>query len=124
MNLLQKFEEKQKAAVIAARNPASFPEFNVGDTIIVGVKVPDGAGFRVQNYEGVCIGFYKKGIRTRFMVRRIACANESMVQTFMLYLSNIDSVKVVRQGKVRRAKLYYLLNLIGKAARIKSKSYN
>lgn len=124
MNLLQKFEQKNIDAIVASRSADKFEAFNVGDTINVGVKISDVSGFRTQQYEGVCISIRRKGIRSSFVVRRIGAGSEGIEQIFMTYLSRIESVKVVRRGQVRRAKLYYLRGLKGKAARIKEKFFS
>lgn len=123
MNLLQKFEQKTIETILSKRDPKKFEAFSVGDTINVGVTIADVAGSRVQQYEGVCIGKSNKGVRTSFTVRRIGAASEGIEQNFMFYLSSIDSIKLIRRGAVRRAKLYYLKNLKGKAARIKDKFF-
>lgn len=123
MNVLQKFEQKNIAEIEAKRDAAKFEDFNVGDTINVGVKIADVAGFRTQYYEGVCIAKSNKSIRSSFTVRRMGAGGEGIEQIFMRYLSSIESVKVVRRGSVRRAKLYYLQSLRGKAARIKEKFF-
>ena len=94
------------------------PEFQPGDTVIVNVKVKEGDRSRVQAYEGVCIG--RNGgltIGASFTVRKISFG-EGVERVFPLYSTNIDSIEVVRRGKVRRAKLYYLRDRRGKSARI------
>jgi large subunit ribosomal protein L19 len=123
MNLLQKFEKKTIQSITEARDASKFESFNVGDTIIVGVKILDVSGFRVQKYEGICIAKSNKGSRNSFTVRRIGAGGEGIEQIFMYYLSNIDSITVTRRGDVRRAKLYYLQNLKGKAAKVKEKFF-
>lgn len=123
MNVLEKFEQKNIAEIQAKRDVNKFEDFNIGDTIDVGVRIADIAGFRTQHYEGVCIGRSNKSIRSSFTVRRIGAGSEGIEQTFMYYLSSIESIKVVRRGSVRRAKLYYLRGLRGKAARIKEKFF-
>lgn len=123
MNVLQKFEQKNIAAVQAIRDASKFNDFNVGDTINVGVRIADIAGFRTQHYEGVCIAKTNKAIRSSFVVRRMGAGGEGIEQIFMYYLSSIESIQLVRRGSVRRAKLYYLQNLRGKAARIKEKFF-
>jgi large subunit ribosomal protein L19 len=123
MNLLQKFEQKTIASVKSNREASKFESFNIGDTVNVGVKIADVSGFRTQFYEGVCIAKANKGARSSFTVRRIGAGSEGIEQIFMYYLSNIESIKVTRRGSVRRAKLYYLQNLKGKAAKIKEKFF-
>lgn len=97
------------------------PEFRVGDTIRVGVKVVEGSRERVQDFEGVVISRRSGGINENFTVRRIASHGIGVERTFLLHAPRIDSIKVKRHGKVRRAKLYYLRGLTGKAARIKER---
>lgn len=115
MNIIAQLEAEQMAAVVAKR---PVPDFNAGDTVIVNVKVVEGERTRVQAYEGVCIG--RKGgatIAASFTVRKISFG-EGVERVFPLYSTNIDSIEVVRRGKVRRAKLYYLRSRRGKSARI------
>ena len=113
MNLIQQIEAEE-----IAKAAKDIPEFRPGDTLRVGVKVVEGTRTRVQNYEGVCIG--RKGgmtISASFTVRKISFG-EGVERVFPLYSTNIDSIEVVRRGKVRRAKLYYLRSRRGKSARI------
>jgi large subunit ribosomal protein L19 len=100
---------------------ADVPEFRVGDTVRVGVRVVEGARERVQEFEGVVIRRRSGGINENFTLRRIASHGIGVERTFLLHSPRLDSLKVVRQGKVRRAKLYYLRGLTGKAARIKER---
>lgn len=123
MNLLQKFEQKTIQSVTEARDASKFQSFSVGDTIIVGVKIADVSGFRVQRYEGICIAKSNKGSRSSFTVRRVGAGGEGIEQIFMYYFSNIDSITVTRRGDVRRAKLYYLQKLKGKSAKVKEKFF-
>ncbi|MEI7772874.1 MAG: 50S ribosomal protein L19 [Chloroflexales bacterium] len=97
------------------------PEFRVGDTVRVGVKVVEGTRERVQEFEGVVIRRRSGGINENFTVRRIASHGIGVERTFLLHAPRLDSIKVMRRGKVRRAKLYYLRGLTGKAARIKER---
>jgi large subunit ribosomal protein L19 len=97
------------------------PEFRAGDTVRVGVRVVEGNRERVQEFEGVCIRRRSSGINENFTLRRIASHGIGVERTFLLHSPRLDSIKVVRQGKVRRAKLYYLRGLTGKAARIKER---
>lgn len=97
------------------------PEFRVGDTVRVGVKVVEGSRERVQEFEGVVIRRRSGGINENFTVRRIASHGIGVERTFLLHAPRLDSIKVVRRGKVRRAKLYYLRGRSGKAARIKER---
>ena len=100
---------------------ADIPEFRVGDTVRVGVRVVEGARERVQEFEGVVIRRRSGGINENFTLRRIASHGIGVERTFLLHSPRLDSLKVMRQGKVRRAKLYYLRGLTGKAARIKER---
>jgi large subunit ribosomal protein L19 len=93
------------------------PDFQPGDTLIVNVKVKEGERARVQAYEGVCIARAGAGFQESFTVRKISYG-EGVERVFPLYSPMIDSIKVVRRGKVRRAKLYYLRDRRGKSARI------
>ncbi len=99
----------------------TIPEFRVGDSVRIGVRVVEGARERVQEFEGVVIRRRSGGINENFTVRRIASHGIGVERTFLLHAPRLDSIKVVRRGKVRRAKLYYLRGLSGKAARIKER---
>ena len=114
MNLLQKFEQQQLEKLAAH---TKIPEFEPGDTVRVGVKVIEGSRERVQAYEGTCIARKNAGINSSFTVRKISFG-EGVERVFPLYSPRLDSIELVRRGTVRRAKLYYLRNLRGKAARI------
>src|SRR5246500_5467567 len=117
MNLIQELEKEQFDKLSAGRE---IPEFGPGDTLIVNVKVVEGDRSRVQAYEGVCIGRAGQGLNENFTVRKISYG-EGVERVFPLHSPMIDSIKVVRRGKVRRAKLYYLRGRRGKAARIGEK---
>ncbi len=95
------------------------PEFRAGDTVRVAVRIKEGNKERVQNYEGVCIAIRGEGTGRTFNVRKIGANNVGVERIFPLYSDSIESIEVVRRGRVRRAKLFYLRNLRGKAARIK-----
>ena len=97
----------------------TLPEFNIGDTVKVGVKIKEGEKTRIQNYEGVVIARKNGGIRETFTVRKIS-NGVGVERTFPMHSPLIESVEVVRKGKPRRAKLYYVRDLTGKAAKIKS----
>jgi large subunit ribosomal protein L19 len=114
MNLIQKLEEEQVAKLSAGKD---IPDFEPGDTLLVNVKVIEGERTRVQAYEGVCIGRSGRGINANFTVRKISYG-EGVERVFPLHSPMIDSIKIVRRGKVRRAKLYYLRERRGKKARI------
>jgi large subunit ribosomal protein L19 len=114
MNLLKEIENEQMARLAAGK---TIPDFQPGDTLIVNVKIVEGERSRVQAYEGVCIGRAGAGINENFTVRKISYG-EGVERVFPLYSPMIDSIEVVRRGKVRRAKLYYLRGRRGKSARI------
>ena len=116
MNLLQQIENEQ-----VAKAAKKLPEFSPGDTVIVNVKIVEGERERVQAFEGVCIGRKNAGINSAFTVRKISYG-EGVERIFPLHSPRIDSIEVIRRGDVRRAKLYYLRGLTGKAARIAEKS--
>lgn len=114
MNIIEQLEREQQEELSKKRE---VPEFAPGDTVRVNVKVVEGERSRVQAYEGVCIGRSGKGLHENFTVRKISYG-EGVERIFPVYSPLIDSIDVVRRGKVRRAKLYYLRGLRGKAARI------
>jgi large subunit ribosomal protein L19 len=114
MNLIQELEREQIAKLSAGRK---IPDFGPGDTVIVNVKVVEGERSRVQAYEGVCIARSGGGLNENFTVRKISYG-EGVERVFPLHSPMIDSIKLVRRGKVRRAKLYYLRGRRGKSARI------
>src|SRR4029453_1608725 len=117
MNLIQQLEKEQFDKLSATK---TIPEFGPGDTVIVNVKVVEGERTRVQAYEGVCIGRSGGGLNESFTVRKISYG-EGVERVFPVMSPMIDSIKVVRRGKGRRAKLYYLRQLRGKSARIVEK---
>ena len=117
MNLIQQLEKEQFDKLASGK---AIPDFAPGDTLVVNVKVVEGDRTRVQAYEGVCIGRSGRGINESFTVRKISYG-EGVERVFPVLSPMIDSIKVVRRGKVRRAKLYYLRNLRGKSARIVEK---
>jgi large subunit ribosomal protein L19 len=114
MNLIQQLEQEQAAKLSAGKD---IPDFGPGDTLQVNVKVVEGDRSRVQVYEGVCIGRSGNGVNENFTVRKISYG-EGVERVFPLYSPMIDSIKLVRRGRVRRAKLYYLRGRRGKSARI------
>jgi large subunit ribosomal protein L19 len=114
MNIIETLEREQIAKLSAARQR---PDFQPGDTVQVNVKVVEGERTRVQAYEGVCIARSGAGLNESFTVRKISYG-EGVERVFPIYSPLIDSVKVIRRGKVRRAKLYYLRDRRGKKARI------
>ena len=117
MNLLKQIEQEQITKLTANKE---IPDFGPGDTVIVNVKVVEGERSRLQAYEGVCIARSGGGINQSFTVRKISYG-EGVERVFPLYSPLVNSIKVVRRGKVRRAKLYYLRGLRGKKARITEK---
>jgi large subunit ribosomal protein L19 len=114
MNIVQQLEKEQVEKLSAGK---TIPEFAPGDTLQVNVKVVEGERSRVQAYEGVCIARSGGGLNESFTVRKISYG-EGVERVFPLYSPMIESITVVRRGKVRRAKLYYLRGRRGKAARI------
>ncbi|HYA05110.1 MAG TPA: 50S ribosomal protein L19 [Xanthobacteraceae bacterium] len=114
MNLLKEIENEQVAKLSAGKD---IPDFQPGDTLIVNVKIVEGERTRIQAYEGVCIGRAGSGVNENFTVRKISYG-EGVERVFPLYSPMIDSIQLVRRGKVRRAKLYYLRGRRGKSARI------
>jgi large subunit ribosomal protein L19 len=114
MNLIQQLENEQAAAIAAKR---AIPQFAPGDTVKVNVKVVEGDRTRVQAYEGLVIARSGGGLNENFTVRKISYG-EGVERVFPVYSPLIDSIEVLRRGKVRRAKLYYLRGRTGKSARI------
>ncbi len=114
MDIIATLEKEEAARVLGDK---VIPDFAPGDTVIVNVKVKEGDRSRVQAYEGVCIARNGGGLNESFTVRKISYG-EGVERVFPLYSPNIDSIKLVRRGKVRRAKLYYLRDRRGKSARI------
>ena len=117
MNILQQFEADQQARLSAAR---ATPDFGPGDTVRVMVKVVEGERVRTQAYEGVVIARSNKGVQSNFTVRKLSYG-EGVERVFPLYSPNVVEIQVMRRGKVRRAKLYYLRGRTGKSARIAEK---
>src|SRR5438034_9595040 len=117
MDQIRELEQEQIAKLSAGKE---IPDFGPGDTLLVNVKVVEGERSRIQAYEGVCIGRSGGGLNENFTVRKISYG-EGVERVFPLYSPMIDSIKVVRRGKVRRAKLYYLRQRRGKSARIAEK---
>ena len=114
MNIIEQLNAEHAAKLVAG---GKIPEFSAGDTVIVNVKVVEGDRSRVQAYEGVCIARNGHGLNESFTVRKISYG-EGVERVFPIHAPIIDSIKVVRRGKVRRAKLYYLRDRRGKSARI------
>ena len=118
-NVLQKFEARQVEKLAGNKD---IPNFSVGDTLKVNIKIKEGERERVQAYEGICIARFggEKNINACFTVRKISLG-EGVERVFPLFSPSIDSIELIRRGDVRRAKLYYLRELSGRAARIKEK---
>lgn len=116
-NLLHQFEAQQVSKLIEGKR---YDKFSAGDTVRVNVRIVEGANERIQAFEGLCIAIRNRGLRSSFVVRKIS-HDEGVERRFPLYSPRIDSIVTVKRGIVRRAKLYYMRNLRGKAARIKEK---
>ena len=117
---MKNIEDINKAAVQKITASRKITNFSPGDTIKVGVKIVEGKRERIQYFEGVCIAKKNRDLNSSFTVRKISFG-EGVERTFALYSPNVDSIKVIRSGKVRRAKLYYLRDRKGKSARIAEK---
>ena len=117
---MKNIEDINKAAIKKIVANKKITDFSPGDTIKVGVKIIEGKRERIQYFEGVCIAKKNRDINSSFKVRKISFG-EGVERTFALYSPNLDSIKVIRSGKVRRAKLYYLRDRKGKSARIAEK---
>jgi large subunit ribosomal protein L19 len=118
MNILDRIGQKEMNKVLADRD---IPEFGPGDTLRVDVKVVEGTRERIQAFEGVCISRKSAGVNSSFTVRKISYG-EGVERIFPLYSPRVAGITVLRHGRVRRAKLYYLRGRTGKAARIAEKS--
>ena len=114
MNLLQQFEQEQVAKLTDGK---TIPDFAAGDTLKVAVRIQEGDKSRIQNFEGVCIARAGGGVNANFTVRKISFG-EGVERVFPLYSPVVESIEVMRRGRVRRAKLYYLRERRGKSARI------
>ena len=117
---MKNIEDINKAAVSKILTTKKIPDFGPGDTIKVGVRIIEGKKERIQYFEGVCIARKNRDINSSFTVRKISFG-EGVERTFALYSPVVDSIKVIRSGRVRRAKLYYLRDRTGKSARIAEK---
>ena len=117
---MKNIEDINKEAVKKIVANKKITDFSPGDTIKVGVKISEGKRERIQYFEGVCIAKKNRDLNSSFTVRKISFG-EGVERTFALYSPNVDSIKVIRSGKVRRAKLYYLRDKKGKSARIAEK---
>ncbi|MBL4595009.1 MAG: 50S ribosomal protein L19 [Robiginitomaculum sp.] len=114
MNIIEQIEQEEAARILGER---THPDFSAGDTIRVMVRIVEGERERLQAFEGVCIARQGGGLNQSFTVRKLSFG-EGVERVFPLYSPNVDSIEIKRKGKVRRAKLYYLRGLTGKAARI------
>ena len=117
---MKNIEDINKSTVDKIISAKKIAEFSPGDTVKVGVKIVEGKRQRIQYFEGVCIAKKNRDINSSFTLRKISFG-EGVERTFALYSPNLDSIKVIRSGKVRRAKLYYLRDRKGKSARIAEK---
>ena len=117
---MKNIEEINRASVKKILTKKKIPEFFAGDTLKVGVRIVEGKRERIQYFEGVCIAKKNRNINSSFTVRKISFG-EGVERTFALYSPIVGSIKVIRSGKVKRAKLYYLRNRKGKSARISEK---
>ena len=117
---MKNIEEINKASVKKILTKKKIPEFFAGDTVKVGVRIVEGKRERIQYFEGVCIAKKNRDINSSFTVRKISFG-EGVERTFALYSPIVGSIKVIRSGQVRRAKLYYLRDRTGKSARISEK---
>ena len=117
---MKNIEDINRAYVQKITSKKKIPEFFPGDTIRVGVRIVEGKRARIQNFEGVCIAKKNRDINSSFTVRKISFG-EGVERTFALYSPIVDTIKVIRSGQVRRAKLYYLRDRTGKSARIAEK---
>ena len=117
---MKNIEDINKASIKKILADKKITDFSPGDTIKVGVKIVEGKRERIQYFEGVCIAKKNRDLNSSFTVRKISFG-EGVERTFALYSPNVDSIKVIRSGKVRRAKLYYLRDRKGKSARIAEK---
>ena len=117
---MKNIEDINKVAIQKIAANKKITDFSPGDTIKVGVKIVEGKRERIQYFEGVCIAKKNRDLNSSFTVRKISFG-EGVERTFALYSPNVDSIKVIRSGKVRRAKLYYLRDRGGKSARIAEK---
>lgn len=117
MNLIDKFNNVQKTTLTEGK---TIPSFKPGDTLKVGVRISEGKNERTQYFQGLCIARRNNGLHSSFTVRKVT-GGEGVERNFPLYSSNVESIEVLKQGVVRRAKLYYIRDLSGKSARIKEK---
>ena len=117
---MKNIEDINRAYVLKITSKKKIPEFFPGDTVRIGVRIVEGKKERIQNFEGICIAKKNRDINSSFTVRKISFG-EGVERTFALYSPVVSSIKVIRSGKVKRAKLYYLRDRKGKSARIAEK---
>ena len=117
---MDRIEDIEKAHLKSLQGKKKLPEFDAGDTIKVNVRILEGKRVRTQAFEGVCISKKSRGISSSFTVRKISFG-EGVERVFQLFSPNLDSIEIIRSGKVRKAKLYYLRDRKGKSARINEK---
>ena len=117
---MDRIEDIEKAHLKSLQGKKKLPEFDAGDTIKVNVRILEGKRVRTQAFEGVCISKKSRGISSSFTVRKISFG-EGVERVFQLFSPNLDSIEIIRSGKVRKAKLYYLRDRKGKSARIAEK---
>ena len=117
---MNRIEDIEKAHLKSHQGKKKLPEFDAGDTIKVNVRILEGKRVRTQAFEGVCISKKSRGISSSFTVRKISFG-EGVERVFQLFSPNLDSIEIIRSGKVRKAKLYYLRDRKGKSARINEK---
>ena len=117
---MNRIEDIEKAHLKSLQGKKKLPEFDAGDTIKVNVRILEGKRVRTQAFEGVCISKKSRGISSSFTVRKISFG-EGVERVFQLFSPNLDSIEIIRSGKVRKAKLYYLRDRKGKSARINEK---
>ena len=117
---MDRIEDIEKAHIKSLQGKKKLPEFDAGDTIKVNVRILEGKRVRTQAFEGVCISKKSRGISSSFTVRKISFG-EGVERVFQLFSPNLDSIEIIRSGKVRKAKLYYLRDRKGKSARINEK---
>ena len=118
MNVIEQIEKAEQERLLAGDK--TIPDFSAGDTLVVQVRITEGTRTRLQAFEGVCIAKRNRGLNSAFTVRKIS-HGVGVERTFQTFSPLVDSISVKRRGDVRQAKLYYLRELSGKAARIKEK---
>lgn len=114
-------ENFERLQIEAQTKNKTIPDFKAGDTLRLGIKITEGDKSRIQNFEGVCISIRGNGVDRTFTVRKIGANNVGVEKIFPLYSESLEKIEVLRIGRVRRAKLYYLRQRRGKNARIKEK---